>query len=90
MHKNIKILYVGDNMSEQHNHNHEHNHLDEHTSKEELVVLMKYMVAHNESHAKQLDEIAQKLNSAHEHEAYNCLVEALSCAEKMNEKINEA
>jgi len=80
-------------MSEQHNHSHEHHHehqhLDEHTSKEELVVLMKYMVAHNESHANQLADIATKVQDLSDG-AYKDLQEAVTLANQANKKISEA
>ena len=61
----------------EHVHDHEHNHHHdhdcqgscgtcpsqcEHTPMEELTALMKYMVGHNAAHAKELAELAKKLD----------------------------
>lgn len=42
----------------------------EHTPMEELTALMKYMVGHNAAHAKELADLAGKLDEAGNHDAY--------------------
>ena len=57
--------------SHDHEHLHEHGHSHDHTHApmEELVALMKYMVGHNAAHAKELAELACKLEIAGNHAA---------------------
>lgn len=65
----------------------------EHTSKnseDELVALIKYMVNHNSSHAKELSELAEKLSKKDESEAYGFVKEAISYFKAANEKLSLA
>ena len=52
-----------------HAHGHEHDHT--HAPMDELVALMKYMVVHIAAHAKELAELAVKLDEAGSHAAYH-------------------
>ena len=61
----------------------------EHTPKEELMALMKYMVGHNAAHAKELAELAVKLDEAGSHAAYHKVMDAVACFEKGNEMLAE-
>ena len=61
----------------------------EHTPMEELVALMKYMVGHNAAHAKELAELACKLDEAGNHAAYHKVMDAVACFEKGNEMLAE-
>ena len=70
-----------------HEHGHEHNHT--HTPMDELVALMKYMVGHNAAHAKELAELAVKLDEAGSHAAYHKVMDAVVCFEKGNEMLAE-
>ena len=64
----------GHEHNHEHCHNHEHGHCHDHdhgccgscqhTPMEELVALMKYMVGHNAAHAKELADLAAKLDQA--------------------------
>jgi hypothetical protein len=56
---------------------------------EELVALMKYMVGHNAAHAKELAELACKLDEAGNHAAYHKVMDAVACFEKGNEMLAE-
>ena len=68
-----------------HGHGHEHSHDHHHhsapaadaTPMDEIVALMKFMVAHNESHAQELAELAQKLDDAGNHSAYRRIMDAV-------------
>ena len=44
---------------------------------DELVALMKFMVAHNEAHAQELAELAQKLEDAGNRSAYRRIMDAV-------------
>lgn len=60
----------------------------EHTPKEELMALMKYMVGHNASHARELAGLAQQLEEAGEHAAYEQVMAAVSDFEKGNMRLS--
>ena len=81
-----------------HDHDHHHDHecghgcgncaSHEHTPMEELVALMKYMVGHNASHARELAELAVRLENAGNHMAYEQVMAAVSDFEKGNLRLS--
>ena len=82
-----------------HNHDHEHCHDHDHhcaggcghcqhTPMEELVALMKYMVGHNAAHAKELADLAAKLDQAGNRMAYEQVMAAVSDFEKGNMRLS--
>ena len=82
-----------------HDHSHSHDHdcsghchscagSCEHTPMEELVALMKYMVGHNASHAKELADLADQLEKAGSHSAYEQVMAAVSDFEKGNMRLS--
>ena len=60
----------------------------EHTPMEELVALMKYMVGHNASHAKELADLAGRLQQAGSTAAYEQVMAAVSDFEKGNMRLS--
>ena len=60
----------------------------EHTPMEELVALMKYMVGHNASHARELADLAVQLEKAGSHVAYEQVMAAVSDFEKGNLRLS--
>ncbi len=60
----------------------------EHTPMEELMALMKYMVGHNAAHAKELADLAGKLNEMGNHMAYEQVMAAVSDFEKGNMRLS--
>ena len=60
----------------------------EHTPMEELTALMKYMVGHNAAHAKELADLAQQLEKAGSHTAYEQVLAAVSDFEKGNMRLS--
>ena len=60
----------------------------EHTPMEELTALMKYMVGHNASHAKELADLAQQLEKLGNHSAYEQVMAAVSDFEKGNMRLS--
>ena len=64
-----------------HGHSHDHHHHDtpaaDATPMDEIVALMKFMVAHNEAHAQELAELAQKLDDAGNRSAYRRIMDAV-------------
>ena len=84
-----------------HHHDHDHDHSHdcggncagcpsqcEHTPMEELLALMKYMVGHNASHAKELADLAVQLEKAGSHVAYEQVMAAVSDFEKGNLRLS--
>ena len=84
-----------------HAHGHEHTHSHDcsgscqgcqsqcqHTPMEELVALMKYMVGHNASHAKELADLAVQLEKAGSYTAYEQVMAAVSDFEKGNMRLS--
>ena len=84
-----------------HDHDHAHTHSHEcsgscqgcqsqceHTPMEELVALMKYMVGHNASHAKELADLAGQLEKLGNHMAYEQVMAAVSDFEKGNMRLS--
>ena len=82
-----------------HGHTHDHSHDCgghchscqggcEHTPMEELTALMKYMVSHNASHARELAELAQKIDKTGNHTAYEQVMAAVSDFEKGNMRLS--
>ena len=74
-------------------HHHHHDHCDghchcDHTPMEELVALMKYMVGHNAAHARELAELADQLEKAGSHTAYEQVMAAVSDFEKGNMRLS--
>ncbi len=60
----------------------------EHTPMEELMALMKYMVGHNAAHAKELADLAGKLNEMGNPMAYEQVMAAVSDFEKGNMRLS--
>ena len=79
-----------------HDHPHDHDHLHDaqaehdhpHTPKDELLALMKYMVGHNAAHAKELADLAAKLDETGDHTAYEQVMAAVSDFEKGNMRLS--
>ena len=91
-----------DHEHEHHHHDHEHHHHDhgcsgscqgcasqcEHTPLEELMALMKYMVGHNAAHAKELADLAGKLQQLGGGYAFEQVMAAVSDFEKGNMRLS--
>ena len=78
-----------------HDHDHECGHggcgghcHHEHTPMDELMALMKYMVGHNASHARELAELAVRLKDAGNAVAYEQVMAAVSDFEKGNLRLS--
>jgi len=83
-----------------HDHGHAHTHSHEcgghcggcaggceHTPMEELTALMKYMANHNAAHANELAQLAQQLEKAGSHAAFEQVMAAVSDDEKGNMRL---
>ena len=72
----------------EHEHSHDHSHTD--TPREELIVLMRYMVGHNVSHTNELKELAHKLSHTGDSEACAKVLVAVRDYETGNQKLAES
>ena len=73
-----------------HNHSHNHNTETEVETEEELFAMLRYTLAHNTAHAKDLGPLAHQLKHFGYSDAALKIKEALTCFEKGNEYIVEA
>ena len=79
-----------------HTHSHDdcgHTHCDacggcEHSPKEELMALMKYMVSHNDAHAQEMAELADQLKEAGKNRAYEKIMDAVADFDMVNAKLD--
>ena len=77
-----------------HDHHHGHGHCHscgghcEHSANEELMALMQYMVSHNAAHAKELADLATKLQETGNRAAYEQVLAAVSDFEKGNMRLS--
>ena len=72
----------------EHEHSHDHSHTD--TPREELIVLMRYMVGYNVSHTNELKELAHKLSHTGDSEACAKVLDAVRDYETGNQKLAES
>ena len=75
-----------------HTHSHgdvEHDHAPSEgaTPVEELLVLMKYLVSHNDAHAQEVADLAQELQAAGRDTAYDEIMDAVSDFDMVNAKL---
>ena len=76
--------------SHDHDHSHSagHRHCVEETPMEELLALMKYMVAHNDTHAQEMAELAAKIRDAGKLSAYRRIMDAVADFDILNAKFD--
>ena len=58
------------------------------TPMEELLALMKYMVRHNDAHAQEMAELAEKIRDAGKAAAYDRIMDAVADFDMLNAKFN--
>ena len=66
---------------------HDHNPGKESTPLVELLVMMKYLVSHNDAHAQEVADLAQELLSAGKHTAYDEIMDAVADFDMVNAKL---
>ena len=71
-----------------HSHVGGHQHCCEDTPMEELLALMKYMVAHNDTHAQEMAELASKIKAAGKLHAYRKIMDAVADFDMVNAKLD--
>ena len=78
-------------LTHSHSHSHEdHDHVpsENSTPLEELLVMMKYLVSHNDAHAQEVAELAQDLLSAGKFVAYDQIMDAVTDFDMVNAKLD--
>ena len=67
----------------------EHRHVQDEnaTPLEELLVMMKYLVSHNDAHAQEVAELARNIQSAGKVEVYDEIMDAVSDFDMVNAKL---
>ena len=66
---------------------HDHTPLENATPLEELLVMMKYLVSHNDAHAQEVADLARELMSAGKDVAYDEIMDAVSDFDMVNAKL---
>lgn len=69
-----------------HDHTHSHNHSGE--PMDEMLALMKYMIAHNDAHAQELAELADQLKEAGKNRAYQKVMDAVASFDMANAQLD--
>lgn len=67
---------------------HDHTPAENTTPLEELLVMMKYLVAHNDAHAQEVAELAGQLLTAGKNRAYDQIMDAVSDFDMVNAKLD--
>ena len=66
---------------------HDHKPLENATPLEELLVLMKYLVSHNDAHAQEVADLARELMSAGKNTAYDEIMDTVADFDMVNAKL---
>ena len=69
-----------------HDHTHSHNHSGE--PMDEMLALMKYMIAHNDAHAQELADLADQLQEAGKNRAYQKVMDAVASFDMANAQLD--
>ena len=66
---------------------HDHTPRENATPLEELLVLMKYLVSHNDAHAQEVADLARELMSAGKNTAYDEIMDTVADFDMVNAKL---
>jgi len=89
-HSHSGVTHTHGGLTHCHTHGEEaHDHLpvENATPLEELLVMMKYLVSHNDAHAQEVAELAQNLMAAGKDVAYDEIMDAVSDFDMVNAKL---
>ena len=70
-----------------HSHSHDHKPSENATPLEELLVMMKYLVSHNDAHAQEVADLARELLDAGKPQFYDEIMDAVSDFDMVNAKL---
>ena len=85
------VVHTHDGLIHSHAHGElEHvHHLDENsTPLEELLVMMKYLVSHNDAHAQEVADLARNLQGAGKYDVYDEIMDAVADFDMVNAKLD--
>ena len=85
---NDRMYQVSGVRRDGHSHSHSHAHGEDITPMEELLALMKYMVAHNDAHAQEMADLASKIRDAGKLRAYGKIMDAVADFDILNAKFD--
>lgn len=89
-HTHMGVSHSHGGLTHSHTHGDEiHDHLprENATPLEELLVLMKYLVSHNDAHAQEVADLARELLTAGKNTAYDQIMDAVSDFDMVNAKL---
>ena len=89
--KRDPLVHSHGSMTHSHAHGHDHHHHESEegsTPIEELLVMMKYLVSHNDAHAQEVAELAGQLQTAGRYRAYEQIMDAVSSFDMVNAKLD--
>ena len=89
-HSHGGIVHSHGGLTHSHSHGdelHDHTPGKESTPLVELLVMMKYLVSHNDAHAQEVADLAQELLSAGKHTAYDEIMDAVADFDMVNAKL---
>ena len=90
-HSHSGMTHSHGGLTHSHTHGDEaHNHIPDAnaTPLEELLVLMKYLVSHNDAHAQEVADLARELLTAGKNTAYDQIMDAVSDFDMVNAKLD--
>lgn len=87
------VTHTHDGHTHSHMHGHDHEHEHEHSHgdaapMDELLALMKYMVGHNDAHAQELSELADRLQGAGKGRAYQQIMDVVTDFDMVNARLD--
>ena len=88
--KRDPLVHSHGGMTHSHAHGHDHHHHDtgDGTPMEELLVMLKYLVSHNDAHAQEVAELAQQLLAAGRMRSYDQIMDAVSNFDMVNAQLD--
>ena len=89
-HSHGGIVHSHGGLTHSHSHGdeiHDHTPGKESTPLVELLVMMKYLVSHNDAHAQEVADLAQELLTAGKHTAYDEIMDAVADFDMVNAKL---
>ena len=89
-HSHSGVVHSHGGLTHSHSHGdevHDHTPGKESTPLVELLVMMKYLVSHNDAHAQEVADLAQELLAAGKHTAYDEIMDAVADFDMVNAKL---
>lgn len=90
-HSHFGVTHTHGGLTHTHTHGdeaHEHTPEENATPIQELLVLMRYLVSHNDAHAQEVADLAAQLQSAGKYVAYDEIMDAVSDFDMVNAKLD--